>query len=130
MSTVHAHIGKDHFKTEIKSEKNTLWADEPLSNGGEELGFSPSELLAASLSACTSITLRMYADRKGWPLEEVKVEVNFERDTTANTSKITRNIALIGNLDEGQRNRLLDIANLCPIHKTLSNPISIVSFLT
>jgi len=130
MSTVHAHIKKDHFKTEIKSEKNTLWADEPLVNGGEELGFSPSELLAASLSACTSITLRMYADRKGWPLEEVKVEVNFERDTTANTSKITRNIALIGNLDEGQRNRLLDIANLCPIHKTLSNPISIFSFLT
>jgi len=100
-------------------------ADEPVDKGGKDLGFSPKELLAAALAACTSATVRMYADRKEWPLTEVKIEVELERDDQANKTVIDRRIQFIGALDDEQKKRLLAVANACPVHKILSNPVEI-----
>lgn len=125
MAFVQAKIGRKKYEIKIASATNTIIADEPLTLGGEDLGFSPSELLASSLSACTCATLRMYADRKQWDLESIQVETTFERDNLKNESFINRTIRLTGNIDEEQKQRLLAIANSCFIHKTLSNPIHI-----
>jgi putative redox protein len=125
MDIVNAQIGKELYKTTITTATNSILSDEPKETGGKDLGFNPNELLVAALAACTSATLRMYADRKGWDLTEVKVEVSFERDPKINKSFIKRKVELLGNLEEEQRSRLMVIANSCPIHKTLSNPIEI-----
>lgn len=130
MTTINASIGKQRYKMDIHTATNSIVADEPLEQGGEDLGFSPADLITASLGACTCATLRMYADRKGWDLTDVKVNVTFERDNIANTSHFVRTIELLGNLDETQRQRLLTIANGCFIHKTLTHPIDIVTELT
>lgn len=130
MAHITAHIGTQLYKMEVRSATNLLIADEPVSAGGEDLGFSPEELLAASLGACTSATLRMYADRKGWKqLTDIKVDVDFKRDVQANISYITRTISFTGELDEDQRSRLLAIANKCPMHLTLMHPIEITTTL-
>ena len=125
MASVKAEIGTEYFSTNIRTNKNVLIADEPLINGGKESGFSPSELLAASLASCTAITLRMVADRKTWPLEKLEVDVEVSRDDEHHITNIKRNIRFFGALDTEQKQRLLDIANKCPIHKILSNHINI-----
>lgn len=129
MIKVTAHIGTENYKTEIKSASNTIISDEPESIGGKDLGFAPKELLASSLAACTCITLRMYANRKGWDLTDIKVEVTFEKNVTENKSKMMRNIQLFGNLDDTQKVRLLNIADRCPMHQILTNPIEITTEL-
>ena len=124
MPKVFANIKKDLYKIEIKSPTgNLIIADEPLDKGGKDSGFSPKELLTAALSACTSATLRMYADRKGWDLQEVQLETEITEAN--NQSLFTRKLELIGNLDKEQRTRLLSVANACPVHKILTNPIEI-----
>ncbi len=126
MAKVSSHTGKELCRTEIASPSgNTVIADEPSDNGGQNMGFSPTELLTAALAACTSVTLRMYADRKDWDLAEINTHIELTRDEAANKTAITRSIQLIGNLDETQKARLLEIANSCPVHKMLSNPIEI-----
>lgn len=128
MATTNAVIGTDHYRTEIRTATNLLIADEPVASGGEDLGFSPEELLAASLSACTCATLRMYADRKGWTeLTGVTVYIAFTRQQ--DTSSIVRNVTLEGPLSEEQRERLLTIANKCPIHQVLTHPVIIETSL-
>lgn len=130
MAEIKSRIGKELYKVTIESSSgNSLISDEPIELGGANLGFSPTELLASSLAACTSATLRMYADRKGWDLQEVKLNVKLERDSENNKTHISRRIEILGNLDEDQRKRLLAIANACPVHKILSNPIEINSYL-
>jgi putative redox protein len=129
MNKITANIGTELYKTEIESETNLIISDEPQSSGGQDLGFAPNELLASSLAACTAITLRMYANRKGWELTDVKVEVSFEPDSVQSKFKIVRDIQLLGNLDEDQQARLLIIADKCPIHKILTNPIEITTEL-
>ena len=129
MGKIIASTGAELYKTEIQSETNFIISDEPESSGGKDLGFAPKELLASSLAACTCITLRMYANRKGWDLTDVKVEVTFETDSVDNKFKIMRNIQLFGNLEIDQKNRLLNIADKCPIHKILTNPIEITTEL-
>ncbi|MBI2284177.1 MAG: OsmC family protein [Bacteroidetes bacterium] len=126
MDKVSSSIAKELYKIEIHSPSgNRVIADEPIDKGGQDLGFSPKELLIAALAACTSATLRMYADRKQWDLQEVKIDLDLDRNDSENKTYINRRIRLIGNLDEEQRARLLDIANKCPVHKILSNPIGI-----
>jgi putative redox protein len=128
MATTNAVIGIDHYRTEIRTATNLLIADEPVTSGGEDLGFSPEELLAASLSACTCATLRMYADRKGWiELTGVMVDIVFTRQQ--DMSSIVRNVTLEGPLSEEQRERLLTIANKCPIHQVLTHPVIIETSL-
>ena len=129
MNKVTAHIDKAQYKTVIKSANHTLISDEPESAGGMDLGFAPDELLASSLAACTCITLRMYANRKEWNLTDVKVEVTFAKDPIENKTTIKRDIALFGNLNDEQKARLLIIADKCPMHKLLTNPIEITTDL-
>ncbi len=122
---VNAVTKTEKYKTIISSETNQLIADEPITEGGTDLGFSPYELLAGALASCTSITLRMYADRKEWDIDEIKVDVQFSRDSTTNSASFQRIISYVGNLESGQKERLIVIANACPVHKTLSGTISI-----
>ena len=130
MAKVQASIGSVLYKTEIKSAANSIISDEPVSAGGMGLGFSPEELLASALAACTCGTLRMYANRKGWTeLTEVNVTVDFFRDVQLNVSKMQRSIKLVGELTEEQKTRLLAIANKCPIHNTLTHTITIDTLL-
>ena len=127
--------GSDGYTTEIKAGKHQLIADEPESVGGNDYGPTPYGLLLSSLGACTSMTLRMYADRKNWDLQEVNVHLNHDKihsedceqceQQTAKIDRIERVIELKGNLDEKQRARLLQIADKCPVHKTLHNQISV-----
>ena len=124
---IKAVLHKDHYLTKISSATNTLIADEPIEHGGTGKGFAPMELLASSLAACTSITLRMYADRKEWALDSIEVSVDIETNT--DTSIFKRIINLKGSLNDEQTSRLLYIANHCPVHKILSNNISIQTTL-
>ncbi len=122
--TVSTASGK--FRQQVRVGDIELAADEPKSVGGDDAGPAPHELLLAGLGACTSMTLKMYAERKGWPLERVEVKLNATRGAAF---VIERRIALQGPLDAEQRARLLEIANKCPVHKTLSGQISIESAL-
>lgn len=128
-TNIKASINKNHYKTTLTNGRNELLADEPTDVGGTDLGFSPSELLCSALAACTCATLRMYADRKGWALEDVQVSIDFERNNEQNISQIKRHITLVGDLSADEKARLLGIANKCPIHKVLSNPIEILTEL-
>ena len=130
MTIIKAVLQHEHYTTQLSSSTNSLIADEPVSAGGADKGFSPDELLTASLAACTSITLRMYADRKQWPLEKTEITVSLEKDALQNGTKLHREITLFGNLTDIQRKRLLEIANQCPIHKTLTHPIHLTSSLS
>ncbi|MFY8325887.1 alpha/beta fold hydrolase [Pseudoalteromonas sp. ZZD1] len=130
---------KDHVFTQHVSTKDHTWlADEPSKVGGNNLGPDPYHHLLAGLGACTAMTLRMYASRKKLPLEHVKVELDHTRDyhadcddcdKDAKIEAITRKITLIGDLADEQRKRLLEIADKCPVHKTLHNAPLIVSEL-
>jgi putative redox protein len=116
------------YKTTIKAGKHTLIADEPFAVGGGELGPMPSEFLAAALGSCTNITIRMYAERKGFPLESVEISINIDK-ISADDNKFIRKLKLNGNLTDEQRERLLQVANACPVHKILSGKIQIETSL-
>lgn len=136
---VGVRTGAEGYTTEIKAGGHTLFADEPEDVGGLDLGPSPYGLLAAALGACTSMTLRMYADRKKWDLQEVRVHLNHAKDYLADSehsedakSKIDvfeREIELEGKLDHDQRQRLLEIADRCPVHRTLHGDIHVRTHL-
>lgn len=125
MAEVNAVIHRDHYRTHINTATNSITADEPLANGGTGEGMGPEELLAASLSACTSITLRMYADRKGYDVEDIKVNVVMKRDKELNITNINRKIQISGALTDEERAKMMAIANNCPVHKILTNQIII-----
>jgi putative redox protein len=124
---VTAIIGKDQYKTELIATGHTLIADESEEVGGTDLGPSPGQFLQLALASCTAITVRMYANRKNFPLDKVRVEVNTEK--FENKAVFKRDIYFEGALDEKQRERLLQIANACPVHKTFTNPIEVVTLL-
>lgn len=123
----------------IQARNLTFSADEPLAKGGTNLGPNPYDLLLASLGACTSMTLKMYVDRKEWPLEAVRVTLRHNRvhakdcedcdQDTGMIDVIDKKIELQGNLSEEQRTRLLEISAKCPVHRTLLNEIKIRSEL-
>lgn len=123
--SIDAHIGRDHYRTEIRTATNTIIADEPVDNGGMGLGFSPHQLLAAALGGCTNATVRMYADRKEWPLEAIDTHVVIEHGDSFDTTVIHRTVRFTGALTGEQRDRLLQIAERCPIHRTLSGTVKI-----
>jgi putative redox protein len=124
MVQIKASIGLEPYKIEIKSPSgNILIADEPVTSGGKNTGFSPKELLASALASCTCATLRMYAERKGWNLPQVDISMELSEEEGKTT--FNRKLHFHGNLDADQRKRLLTIANLCPVHKILTNTIEI-----
>lgn len=128
MKTVRSTIGRQPYRVDIHSSTgNVLIADEPESLGGGNLGFSPDELLASALAACTSATLRMYADRKGWDLQEVRIDVEVAFMRGENRTVIQRVMEFVGDLDEAQKSRLTAIANACPVHKMLTGSIEVVT---
>jgi putative redox protein len=131
--------GAGGFRTEVLANGHPLIADEPISVGGTNTGPSPYELLTAALGACTSMTLRMYADRKGWPLEAAEVRLDHKKihcEDCAEASggqpkidHISRELVLEGALDETQRQRLLEIADRCPVHRTLHSEVKVTTTL-
>ncbi len=131
--------GSEGFYTEIKAGEHRFAADEPTSVGGTGFGPSPYGLLAAALGACTGMTLRMYADHKGWALYEVKVHLSHEKayaedcsdcaDDQRKIDHISREIELSGDLDASQRTRLHEIADRCPVHGSLQEEIHITTKL-
>jgi putative redox protein len=121
--TVIATIGAAEYQVQLDDGMHKWLADEPESLGGRDTGPAPASLLLSSLGACTSITLKMYAKRKDWPLEALRVTLSMT--STANGTVIDRQIVLTGPLSEDQRERLLQIANACPVHKILTGAIQI-----
>lgn len=122
-----AIIGRDTYKTEIVLDNHQLIADEPVGVGGKDLGPAPGDFLRISLASCTAITLRMYANRKGMNIDKIEVIVRTEK--VDNKTIFHRDIRFTGDLDEDQRKRMIQIANACPIHKVLNNPIEVVTQL-
>ena len=122
---IKAVIHKEPYVTHISSETNSLIADEPIDLGGKNTGMTPTELLASSLAACTCITLRMYANRKQWNVESIETHVTISNQEDSKTTLFERTIMFTGTIDTIQRERLLDIANHCPVHKILSHTITI-----
>lgn len=110
------------YTNDVRSSRHHLYADEPIDFGSSDLGPTPYEYLNAALGACTSITLRMYADRKGWPVGKISVDVTHAKEIHGDGIKrdvFTRVIRIDGDLDEAQKARMLEIANKCPVHRTL-----------
>jgi putative redox protein len=133
--TVTVHGSATGFAQEIVLGRHRLTADEPTSAGGTDTGPNPYDFLLAALGSCTSITVAMYARRKRWPLEAVTVRLRHSKiDATdchecdtkeGQLDHIDRDIELVGALSNEQRARLLDIANKCPVHRTLTSEIHI-----
>jgi len=127
--------GDGRYTQQVSTAGHTFVVDEPASVGGTDTGPNPYELLLASLGSCTAITVRMYADRKGIPLVRTTVRLQHDRIHAEDCekcetehgmlSRITREIAFEGDLDDDQRARLMAIANHCPVHRTLTSEIVI-----
>jgi putative redox protein len=137
--TVVEESGKGKFAQTVSTGGHTLNADEPVANGGNDLGPSPYDFLLTALGTCTSMTLRMYADFKKIPLKKITVRLTHEKayakdcenceSDNARIDHLDREIELEGDLTEDQRQKLLEIANKCPVHRTLTSKIMITTEL-
>ena len=123
MRKVETQFGSGAYAQSVRVGSHQLASDVEASKGGSDSGPSPHEYLAAALATCTGMTLKMYAGRKSWALENAIVTVNISR--TDEIERFTRTISLVGNLDAEQTARLLDIADKCPVHKALIGMIAI-----
>jgi len=136
----HLNLVEDNFTTAIQTKNHSMIADEPASVGGDDFGPSPYEFLNAGLAACTAMTLKMYAQRKQWDLQEVFVyishskkhsdELELDIENSGYLDHISKKLKLVGNLDDSQKQRLKEIASKCPVHKTLQNDVIIETELT
>ena len=133
--SVIVEAGRLRYAQSVSVGPHLLQGDEPVSVGGSDVGPNPYELLLAALGTCTSITVRMYADRKQWPLKSVHIELSYAGvhadDCTAGDKElklvdgIEMKLSFFGELSESQRQRLTEIANKCPVHRMLESPIPI-----
>jgi putative redox protein len=127
LATARAIITHTQYQTIITSGKHTIIADEPEQLHGGDTGMSPNELLLASLSSCTAITLQMYINRKMWAVDEVTIDLELYATETG--ILIKSNIIVKGELNDEQRKRLTYIADVCPVHKMLVGEIVIATTL-
>ena len=131
----HLNLKEDNFTTSIQTQKHSLIADEPENVGGDDLGPSPYDFLSAGLAACTVMTLKLYAERKNWDLQEVYAYITYSKkhgeDLESDLEKpsrfdhLSKKLKFVGNLDESQQSKLKEIASKCPVHKTLLSDIVI-----
>jgi putative redox protein len=112
-----------NFQHDIEIREHEVHADEPEENGGDDSAPSPQELLAASLASCTAITIEMYAKRKGWDIGDVAVDVDYEPAQRGSPTKFKMVLNLPKELPEDQRERLMQIAAKCPVHRTLEGEV-------
>jgi putative redox protein len=127
LAIVHLESGDARYAQTIRAGHHTIAADEPKSAGGEDAGPTPYGLLASALAACTSITLRMYADRKSWELGAIRVDVAVTR--TDGGERIERTIRFANALTDEQRSRLAEIADKTPVTKTLKRGTEITTVI-
>jgi putative redox protein len=113
--------GRLEQRVEVRGHR--LTADEPRDHGGEDSGPSPQELLAASLASCTAITIEMYAQRKGWDVGDIAVNVNYEPAQRGSPTRFRMAVEFPKELPEDQRERLMQIAAKCPVHRTLEGEV-------
>jgi putative redox protein len=113
----------DQLKHHLAIRKHKLTVDEPPDHGGSDAGPNPQELLAASLAACTAITMEMYAERKGWDIGDVSVDVDYEPAQRGSPTKFQMIVQLPKELPEDQREKLMTIAARCPVHRTLEGEV-------
>ena len=127
-----AENGQGRYQQQVTAGQHQLIADEPASMGGADAGPAPFDFIMSGLGACTSMTLRMYAERKELPLTKVSVELSHDKVEIEGVQRdrITRHITLEGDLSPEQRQRLLEIANKCPVHRALSQSIQLDCTLT
>jgi putative redox protein len=111
------------LKHEIVMGDHQVVADEPENSGGTDEGPSPQELLAASLASCTAITIEMYANRKGWDIGDIAVDVDYEPAQRGSPTKFSMKVLMPKELPEEQRERLMQIAAKCPVHRTLEGEV-------
>lgn len=123
-----ASIASTNYSVLLQNGRHEFRADEPVASGGSDSGPTPDELLESALAACTAITLRMYAERKQWPVAGITVTVTMQRD--GDNSSFERSIAINGNITDEQRQRLLHIAKACPVSKTLTGNISVNTLIS
>ncbi|MGR3810629.1 bifunctional alpha/beta hydrolase/OsmC family protein [Jiulongibacter sp. NS-SX5] len=129
----HLDLEEDNFTTTIQTDRHTIIADEPKSVGGDDFGPNPYELLNSGLAACTAMTLKMYAQRKKWPLEEVYVYLSHSKSHAKDLGiegndkidLIEKKLKFVGDLNAEQKQRLSEIASKCPVHRTLISPTHI-----
>lgn len=124
-----AKIKGQKYETTIKVAGHEFIMDEPVDSDGQNLGPNPSDLLKASLAACTAMTMKMYAERKGWDMQDAEVEVEYERDLKNNITSFSKKVHISGDLTEEQRKRIFEIGGRCPIHRIISNTVEIDSAL-
>lgn len=130
MVKVKATLGTENYYTEVIAGENKLITDEPVDKGGKNKGFNPFEILATSLASCTAATLRMYIDRKNWDIPEINVEIELENFNQTKTTQFTRIIDFGKTiLESEQHEKLLKIADACPVHKILTNNIEVSTLL-
>jgi putative redox protein len=123
-----ATIGNDTYKTELTARQHALIGDEPEDVGGTDLGPRPGDFLRMSLASCTAITLRMYANRKNMNVQQIQVTVS--NGPTTDKTVYQTDIQITGNITDEERERLIQIAKKCPVHKILTNPIQVEHTLT
>jgi putative redox protein len=111
------------FTHDLEVRSHHLIADEPEENGGDDTGPSPQELLAASLASCTAITMEMYAKRKGWDIGDLAVDVNYEPAQRGSPTKFQMQVRMPKELPEDQREKLMQIAAKCPVHRALEGEV-------
>jgi putative redox protein len=125
-----AETGEGRFQVQVLAPGSAFFADEPVEAGGLGSGPNPYDLLAAALGACTTMTMRLYAERKGWPLERAMVRVVHARTGECGRDRFAREVVMEGPLDATQRARLLEIADKCPVHRTLERGSEIITVLS
>ena len=123
-----ASIASINYSVLLQNGRHELRADEPVASGGADSGPTPDELLESALASCTVITLKMYAERKQWPVAGITVTVSLQRE--GDNSSFERKIVINGNITEEQRQRLLQIAKACPVSKTLTGNISVNTLIS